>query len=524
MKVYENFISYRRKRASAEVKTLYESLIKRGFTTFCDIYSLTSGDFDKNIDDTIAKCTNFLLVIDQASIDSCSSTNDWLVKEIYAAMKYKKNIILIFIGEVSFKDNIPREIANIQYYNGLKLNLEYFENFIDKLIDKFFLKLEDLGSSDLLRDFIIEDKSLFKYVGNSKHVVIPDVVEEIAAFAFKDSTFIEKVEFNSQLKVIKESAFERCLNLQYLIFPNSLIRIEDKVFSRCFNVSYIEFNSEIEYLGKEAFSFCNKVKKVDLPAALTTIFATAFNNCSQLANISVDENNPRFAALNGILYDKECRLLIKCPEHINTNIIVLPQTVEELGEYSFYKCLNINDIIIPKSLIRVGKKAFKNCVNISKLTLQDQIVDFDLSAIDGWSSEQEIIASSRFNPSLLYKIKNKLKTNNTILKLDTDFKYVLVKTTFESRKEAEAMASLLLDKSLIVSGQLFDIKSLYKWDNKVNEEIEVELSCFTESRLYYEVEKTIKENHSYELCEIVCIPILKTTAEFGDWISSYLIK
>lgn len=524
MKVFENFISYRRKRASAEVKSLYESLIKRGLTTFCDIYSLNSGDFDKNINDTIAKCTNFLLVIDQASIDSCTSSDDWLFKEIDAALKYKKNIVLIFIGDVTFNDNIPLEIANIRYYNGLKLNLEYFENFIDKLIEQFFLKLEDLTSGDLLRDFIIEERELIKYVGNSKHVVIPEGIEVIGAFAFKDSTFIEKVEFNSQLKIIKEAAFERCLNLQYLIFPAFLGRIEDKAFSRCFNVSYIEFNPTIEYIGKEVFSFCNKVKKVDLPASITMVFASAFNNCSQLANIYVDENNRVFRALDGILYDKEAKRLIKCPEHINTNIIVLPEGVEELGEYSFYKCLNINDIILPKSLKKVGKKAFKNCVNIPKLTLQDGIGEFDLSALDGWSSEQVIIASSRFNPSLLYKIKNKLNTNKLIPKLETDFKYVLVKTTFESRKEAEAMAWLLLDKNLIVSGQLFDIKSLYMWDKRVNVEDEVELSCFTESRLYYEVEKTIKENHSYELCEIICIPILKTTAEFGDWISSYLMK
>ena len=49
MQVFENFISYRRKDSSLEVRNIYDALIKKGYSTFCDVYSLKSGNFDENI-------------------------------------------------------------------------------------------------------------------------------------------------------------------------------------------------------------------------------------------------------------------------------------------------------------------------------------------------------------------------------------------------------------------------------------------------------------------------------------------
>lgn len=44
MQMFENFISYRRKDSSLEVRNIYDALIKKGYSTFCDVYSLKSGN------------------------------------------------------------------------------------------------------------------------------------------------------------------------------------------------------------------------------------------------------------------------------------------------------------------------------------------------------------------------------------------------------------------------------------------------------------------------------------------------
>lgn len=60
------------------------------------------------------------------------------------------------------------------------------------------------------------------------------------------------------------------------------------------------------------------------------------------------------------------------------------------------------------------------------------------------------------------------------------------------------------------------------WNEEVNSEDEAELSCITASSSYPEIEEFIRRNHSYELCEIICVPIVKTTPEFADWIINYV--
>lgn len=103
-------------------------------------------------------------------------------------------------------------------------------------------------------------------------------------------------------------------------------------------------------------------------------------------------------------------------------------------------------------------------------------------------------------------------------------KFCLIKTTFESEEEVINMAKMLLSKKLIVSGQIKEMRSLYMWKDELCNEKEFELTCFTESRLYKEVEDFINRHHSYELCQIICIPITNISDGFGNWISSYIGK
>ena len=103
-------------------------------------------------------------------------------------------------------------------------------------------------------------------------------------------------------------------------------------------------------------------------------------------------------------------------------------------------------------------------------------------------------------------------------------KFCLIKTTFEFEEEAVKIAKMLLSKKLIVSSQIKEMRSLYMWKDELCDEKELELTCFTESRLYKKVEEFINSHHSYELCQIICIPITNISKGFGNWISSYTGK
>lgn len=103
-------------------------------------------------------------------------------------------------------------------------------------------------------------------------------------------------------------------------------------------------------------------------------------------------------------------------------------------------------------------------------------------------------------------------------------KFCLIKTAIDSEEKAVTLAKMLLNSSLIVSGQIKEMRSLYIWKDESYDEKEFELTCFTESRFYSKIEEFINRHHSYELCQIICIPITNISKGFGNWIFSYVGK
>lgn len=103
--------------------------------------------------------------------------------------------------------------------------------------------------------------------------------------------------------------------------------------------------------------------------------------------------------------------------------------------------------------------------------------------------------------------------------------YVQVITTTERKKDAERIAKALLEKRLAGCIQIVGpIVSTYWW--KGNVETADEWLCFVKSKkdLYEELEKSIKEVHSYETPEIIALPIVKGSKDYLEWLSNELKK
>lgn len=101
--------------------------------------------------------------------------------------------------------------------------------------------------------------------------------------------------------------------------------------------------------------------------------------------------------------------------------------------------------------------------------------------------------------------------------------YIEIKTTFEIKQDAEKLAELLLDKKLIACGQIFEIDSHYVWKNERFIEKEFMLMMKTKESLFGQVEKEIKENHPFEVAEIIALPIQNISKEYANWIDESTI-
>lgn len=97
-------------------------------------------------------------------------------------------------------------------------------------------------------------------------------------------------------------------------------------------------------------------------------------------------------------------------------------------------------------------------------------------------------------------------------------RYCTVLTTTSNQEEAERLAEILVARRLVACVQMTNIKSFYRWQGQIHKDAEVLLIIKTASQRYGEVESAILENHSYEVPEIVQIPITQGLDRYLAWI------
>lgn len=103
-------------------------------------------------------------------------------------------------------------------------------------------------------DFLISDGCLFKYLGKSKEVIIPNDVKVIWAEAFRD-TDIEKVTIPNTVTEIGSGAFGYCKNLTGVVIPKSVQKIMSGAFSCCDLLKDIVIEGS-PLMGWNIFEYC----------------------------------------------------------------------------------------------------------------------------------------------------------------------------------------------------------------------------------------------------------------------------
>ncbi|MDY6785889.1 MAG: divalent-cation tolerance protein CutA [Cyanobacteriota bacterium] len=104
----------------------------------------------------------------------------------------------------------------------------------------------------------------------------------------------------------------------------------------------------------------------------------------------------------------------------------------------------------------------------------------------------------------------------------TDYGIVLVTTS--SREEGEAIASVLLENRLAACISLAPIHSIYMWKGKVNSDAEWQLMIKTDLTHFDALEAKIREYHSYEVPEIIALPIVAGSLAYLQWIGENVIS
>ncbi len=348
-----------------EINGLKITSIRVGAFSNCDnLTSIVIGDNVRIIgSEAFSHCDNLTSVIISESVTNIDN-------EAFAGCTSLKNIVIgekvEFVGEGAFKD-----------CNSL-------QSIILSESVKFIKRYAFLRCPETI--FTIENN--IKYLGTETN-------KYYAVIGATDTDCLNYT-INQNAKIIAYSAFNNCTSLQNIIIPAGIISIGMQVFEGCPN-SIFTIENNVKYLGNDnnryhavigvvdtnnsyytinqntkvvaggAFMNCAMLQNIMIPDSVMSIGSCAFVGCDSLKNIDVDEKNTNYKDVDGNLYTKNEKLLLKyAPDKENASFII-PNNVTRIGFGAFKNCKNLTSVVIGENVEVIGTFAFSDCTSLTEI-------------------------------------------------------------------------------------------------------------------------------------------------------------
>lgn len=304
-----------------------------------------------------------------------------IAESAFANIKQLNKLILnneiTCIEDKSF--NSLLELQDIE--NGK--NLEYVGKDIWKT--KWFQKLEEEQQEIILGKILLK----VNYVDEEKYFV-KDGIKTIGEDAlYEEKKYYPKeiplkikatdIVLPSSVNRICPKAFSKTLEKINL---ENVREIDDRAFISCKNLKVLKFSDELRELKYNTFGDLKDLEKIHIPRGVEKIHKTFLNiylsehmienkqiELIKLSEITVDEENKFFKDIQGVLYSKDGKRLIKVPYNYNKKEFIVPETVEIVEESAFVGNHTIEKIIINDNVKKIEQLAFSYCVNLKEIQL-----------------------------------------------------------------------------------------------------------------------------------------------------------
>ncbi|MDL2241758.1 leucine-rich repeat protein [Bacteroidales bacterium OttesenSCG-928-L03] len=234
---------------------------------------------------------------------------------------------------------------------------------------------------------------------------LPAGLTHIGQWAFSNCTALTSITLPTGLTHIGEWAFALCAALTSIELPASLTQIGGWAFLDCSDLAAIEvdeanttyysqdgvlFSKDKTRLilypsGKKttaytvpngvttiesyAFYKCAALTSITLPASLTSIGELGIRDCYALTSFLVEDSNPNYCSLDGVLFNKDQTALVLYPSGKKETDYIVPNGVTRIETGAFVNCTALTSITLPAGLTYIGQWAFSGCSALTSITL-----------------------------------------------------------------------------------------------------------------------------------------------------------
>tara|TARA_B100000959_G_scaffold284409_1_gene355977 strand:- start:2045 stop:2449 length:405 start_codon:yes stop_codon:yes gene_type:complete len=99
-------------------------------------------------------------------------------------------------------------------------------------------------------------------------------------------------------------------------------------------------------------------------------------------------------------------------------------------------------------------------------------------------------------------------------------KYIVIYITTGSISEAKKIGHTLVEEKLVACSNIISpIHSIYSWQGKICDDKEVLMVLKSKHKLFNQIVKRVEELHSYDVPEIIAMPITEGSSKYISWIN-----
>ncbi len=132
-----------------------------------------------------------------------------------------------------------------------------------------------------------------------------------------------------------------------------------------------------------------EVETVKIPAGITLIEGGSFTGAPKLKAFTADEGNKSYITVNGIIYSKDKKEIVKYPMAKEGTAFSVPAGAEVIGALAFYGCKSLVKITLPDSVKEIGASAF-SLSGIKTIAVPDGVKEIGFNAFSTCEALTEV--------------------------------------------------------------------------------------------------------------------------------------
>ena len=243
-------------------------------------------------------------------------------------------------------------------------------------------------------------------------ITLPEGIAITEGSTFSECTSLKSITLPASITTIPSYMFAGCSALERVTAKGTITAIGNSAFKSDTALTEIPDLSQVTSIGDRAFYGCSALKTVDLHS-VTTMEYGAFQGCDALSG-EIDLSNLEEIPGHAFCYDPNITSVITCPTlrsigdwafiWADISTISLPETLNSIGTYTFYKASLSGTVALPDSLTQLGASAFSGCEEVNAIQIGSGLKDIPANAFAGCTNLKTITVNNRREDVTIPKI------------------------------------------------------------------------------------------------------------------------